>query len=526
MKDRKHAAPVFKPYEQDQMLLIPPTAAELIPAEHLARVIDRAIDGMELEELFATYEGGGASSYSPVMLLKVLIYAYTQKVYSSRQIAKQVRENVVYMWLSGRNTPDFRTINNFRSSHLKECIQDVFAEAVGILVEEGYIGFKAYYLDGTKIEANANKYSFVWRKATEKYKARLEAQIRSILEEADRAMEEENAVYGDRDLEELGGNGPIPPEKLKAAIERINEKVRSRLAGHEELKKKICRDLATVESKDLPRLERYQKELGIMEDRKSCSKTDPDATFMGMKEDPMRNHQLKAAYNVQMGTEDQFIVGYSIHQKPTDTTCLIPHLTAVKKRLGRLPTTIVADAGYGSEENYAFLERRRLRAFVKDTMFRREKERSFAKQVYRKENMPYDEERDRFTCPAGRHLTFHHEQHTKSANGHPATVRIYEGHRCGGCDHRAECCSGQGNRRIQVNRNYERLRARARQRLESPEGLYHRSRRPVDVESVWGQIKQNRGFRRFMLRGIDKVEAEWGLVALAHNMIKMRQATA
>jgi len=522
MKDRKQAAPVFKPYEQDQILLIPPTAAELIPADHLARVIDQAIDGMELEELFATYEGGGASSYSPVMLLKVLVYAYTQKVYSSRQIAKQVRENVVYMWLAGRNTPDFRTINNFRSSHLKECIQDVFAEAVGILVEEGYIGFKSYYLDGTKIEANANKYSFVWRKATEKYKARLEAQIRSILEEADRAMEEENAVYGDRDLEELGGNGPIPPEKLAVAIERINEKVRSRLAGYEELKKK----LRTVESKDLPRLERYQKELGIMEDRKSCSKTDPDATFMGMKEDPMRNHQLKAAYNVQMGTEDQFIVGYSIHQKPTDTTCLIPHLTAVKKRLGRLPTTIVADAGYGSEENYAFLERRRLRAFVKDTMFRREKERSFRKQIYRKENMPYDEARDRFTCPAGRHLTFHHEQHKTSANGFPATIRIYEGHRCGSCEHRDGCCSGQGNRRIQVNRNYERLRAKARGRLESPEGLHHRSRRPVDVESVWGQIKQDRGFRRFMLRGIDKVQAEWGLVALAHNMIKKQAAMA
>jgi transposase len=520
MKSRKKAAPVFKPYEQKQILLIPPTADELIPADHLARVIDSTIDGMALESLFSTYDGGGASSYSPVMLLKVLVYAYTQKVYSSRRIAKAVRENVMYMWLAGGNKPDFRTINNFRSCHLKECIQDVFSETVGILVEEGYIGLRKYFVDGTKIEANANKYSFVWRKATDKFKARLEAQIREILAEVDRAVAEENDEYGERDLEELGGSGPIPVEKLKAAIARINEKLAARAEEHTELKKKV----RALERKDLPRLERYEQQLEIAEDRKSYSKTDHDATFMGMKEDPMRNHQLKAGYNVQMGTEGQFIVGWSIHQKPTDTTCLIPHLKALKKSLGLLPPTIIADAGYGSEENYAFLEKKRIRAFVKYNMFRREGERSFRKQLYRKENMPYDEARDRYRCPAGRYLVFHHLKPVVSENGHRSELRIYQGQGCGACDHREACCAGEGYRRVQVNRNLDRLRARACDRLESPEGLRLRSQRPVDVESVWGQIKQNRQFRRFMLRGLPKVKAEWGLVALAHNMIKKQAA--
>jgi len=520
MKARKKASPVFMPYEQKQILLIPPTADELIPASHLARVIDTTIDGMALDSLFSTYEGGGASSYSPVMLLKVLIYAYTQKVYSSRRIAKAVRENVVYMWLAGGNRPDFRTINNFRSCHLKECIQDVFIETVGILVEEGYIGLKKYFVDGTKIEANANKYSFVWKKATDKFKARLEAQIREILADVDKAVAEENDEYGDRDLEELGGNGPIPAEKLKAAIGRINERLQARAAEHGELKKKVH----ALETKDLPRLERYEQQLEIARDRKSYSKTDHDATFMGMKEDPMRNHQLKPGYNVQMGTEGQFIVGWSIHQKPTDTTCLIPHLTALKKSLGKIPATIVADAGYGSEENYAFLEKKRIRAFVKYNMFRREGEKAFRKQVYRKENMPYDERLDRCRCPAGRYLTFHHMKSVVSENGHRSELRIYQGRGCGRCERRDGCCSGEGNRRIQVNRNLDRLRARARGRLESPEGLRLRSQRPVDVESAWGQIKQDRGFRRFMLRGLPKVKAEWGLVALAHNMIKKQAA--
>ena len=522
MKNRKKAAPVFKPYEQKQILLIPPTADELIPSDHLARVIDATIDGMGLESLFSTYEGGGASSYSPVMLLKVMVYAYTQKIYSSRRIAKAVRENVVYMWLAGGNKPDFRTINNFRSSHLKECIQDVFSETVGILVEEGYIGLKKYFVDGTKIEANANKYSFVWKKAADKFKARLEAQIRDILAEVDKAVAEENAEYGDRDLEELGGNGPIPAEKLKAAIARINEKLAARAEEHAELKKKV----RALERKDLPRLEKYEQQLEIAEDRKSYSKTDHDATFMGMKEDPMRNHQLKAGYNVQMGTEGQFIVGWSIHQKPTDTTCLIPHLKALKKSLGRLPTTIVADAGYGSEENYAFLEKKRIRAFVKYNMFRREGERSFRRQIYRKENMPYDDLLDRYRCPAGKYLTFLRTNPAMSENGHRSELRIYQGRGCEGCEHRDACCSGQGNRKIQVNRNLDRLRERARGRLESPEGHRLRSQRPVDVESVWGQIKQNRGFRRFMLRGLPKVSAEWGLVALAHNMIKKQAKMA
>jgi hypothetical protein len=247
---------------------------------------------------------------------------------------------------------------------------------------------------------------------------------------------------------------------------------------------------------------------------------------MGMKEDPMRNHQIKAGYNVQMGTEGQFIVGWSIHQKPTDTTCLIPHLKDLKRSLGRLPRTIIADAGYGSEENYAFLEKKRIRAFVKYNMFRREGERSFRKQIYRKENMPYDEARDRYRCPAGRYLVFHHVKTVVSENGHHSELRIYQGRGCGVCEHRGACCSGEGNRRIQVNRNLDRLRARARDRLESPEGLRLRSQRPVDVESVWGQIKQDRHFRRFMLRGLPKVNAEWGLVTLAHNMIKKQTAMA
>jgi transposase len=522
MESQKKAAPVFKRYEQKQILLIPPSIEELIPANHLARVVDATIEGMQLESLLATYEGGGTSSYNPVGLLKVLVYAYTQRVYSSRRIAKAVRENVVYVWLAGGNKPDFRTINNFRSSRLKESIEEIFSETVKILIEEGYIRMEKYFVDGTKIEANANKYSFVWKRATQTFKTRLEEQIRSILSEADQAVTEENSEYGERDLEELGGNGPIPAEKLKAAIARINERLAAKAVEHEELKKKLL----TLEQKDLPRLEKYERHLAIVGNRNSYSKTDHDATFMGMKEDPMRNHQLKAAYNVQVGSENQFILGWSVHQRPTDTSCLVAHLQRLKKSLGTLPATVVADAGYGSEENYEFLDKERVRAFVKYNIFHYERKRAFKKAIYRKENMSYDTEHDRYRCPGGRYLTLHATKAGLSENGFSSELQIYKAQGCRRCARRKACCHGRGNRTIQINRNLERLRNRARQLLDSPEGRTLRSQRPVDVESVWGQIKHDRHFRRFMLRGLPKVSAEWGLVALAHNMIKKQATTA
>jgi transposase len=156
-----HNKVTFKPYTMDQPALLPPSVEELIPEDHLVRVVNRVMEELDLEPILNEYKGGGTSSYHPRMMLKVLVYAYPQKVNSSRQIAKALRENVSFMWISGGNRPDFRTINRFRSSVMKEGIEAVFSEVLRYLIEEGYVTLEHYFLDGTKIEANANKYKWV-----------------------------------------------------------------------------------------------------------------------------------------------------------------------------------------------------------------------------------------------------------------------------------------------------------------------------------------------------------------------------
>jgi transposase len=196
--------PVFKAYHQHQQMLLPSSLEELIPSGHAVRQVSEVVDRMELDGLLASYAGGGASRYHPRMLLKVLLYGYFDGIRSSRRLAKALRENVHYMWLSGNQRPDFRTLNRFRSSHLRQTIEEVFVSLTALLVEAGLVTLCEAFVDGTKIEAQANRYSFVWRKAVATHKTRLETQARDLLKQIDAENEAENARYGDRDLEEVG----------------------------------------------------------------------------------------------------------------------------------------------------------------------------------------------------------------------------------------------------------------------------------------------------------------------------------
>jgi hypothetical protein len=256
--------------------------------------------------------------------------------------------------------------------------------------------------------------------------------------------------------------------------------------------------------------------------RNSYSKTDPDATFMRMKEDHMRNGQLKPGYNIQMGTENQYILGYSIHQRPTDTGCLVPHLEHVKAMTGIVPASTIADAGYGSEENYQYLDQIQCRAFVKYNTFRQETKKSWRKKnPYHVQFFKHDETGDVFYCPEGKPLHCVKTMTCTSENKFACERRVYEADACNACPVKIRCTKAVGNRSIQVSLQLMKFRQRARELLDSEQGRQLRSRRCVEIEPVFGNIKQNAGFRRFHLAGIPKVHLEWGLVAMAHNLRKM-----
>ena len=538
---RKPAQPTFKPYTQAQLSLIPPSWEELIPAEHVVRVVNRAIDGIDLEPLMKQYQGGGTSSYHPRMMLKILVYAYTQRIYSSRQIAKALRENVNFIWLSGGNRPDFRTINGFRGERMRGVIEEVFTSVLGLLIEEGYVKLENYFVDGSKVEANANRHKVVWAKSRAKYQEGLRQKVKELLEEIDQINEAEEAEYGDKDLEEMGGNGGLDAEKLERKIAELNQRLKEKPED-----KKLAKAVRVLEKDCLPRQKRYEEQERKLAGRNSYSKTDEDATFFRMKEDRGAEKPLpKPAYNVQLGTEGQFVVGFSLHQRAGDTTCLIPHLEGLRANLNHLarrkpgllpqdadhqprclPQNISADAGYGSEENYVYLEDHQLGNYVKYNTFYREQQKHrkpelIRQTLFRSENFPYDAERDEFICPAGERLTYRSTHHPKTENGYRTEVRVYEAPDCNACRLKPECTQAKHNRRLYISFRLRRFREQAKANLLSQQGIALRKQRGADVETAFGDIKHNMGVRRFLVRGLNKVETEWGILSVAHNLRKL-----
>ncbi|HOS30988.1 MAG TPA: transposase, partial [Treponemataceae bacterium] len=194
----------YKPYSQSEMWLLPPSLDELVPQDHCVRTVSNTIDELHIEGIFEKYaKGGGASRYNPVMLVKILIYGYMTGLFSSRKLGKAVKENIYYMWLAGNQKPDFRTINAFRGKELKETVEEIFVAVVKLLNQKGYVQLQNYFVDGTKIESAANKYTFVWRRAVEKNETKLDKNLRELLKEIDEENNAENAQYGENDLAEF-----------------------------------------------------------------------------------------------------------------------------------------------------------------------------------------------------------------------------------------------------------------------------------------------------------------------------------
>jgi len=496
-------------------LHLPMDLEDDIPPHHLVRVVNEAVNRLDDAIFDAAYPGGGRDSYHPKMLTKVIIYAYTQRIYSSRQIAKAVRENIMFMWIAGRQRPDFRTLNRFRSERMKDVLETVFTGVLQFLAKEKYVKLEHYFVDGTKIEANANRYTFVWGKAVVKHKVKLQEKVQTlfaIIEAAERREEQEQAG---QDLAELGETASLTSEKLEAAVQQLEKKLQSKPTD-----KPLKKAVRLLRKDLLPRLKNYETHQERLGDRNSYSKTDPDATFMRMKEDHMRNGQLKPGYNVQIGTENQFIIGYSLHQRPTDTRCLKSHLEKIKATLGKLPKTIIADAGYGGEENYAYLESEQLEALVKYSTYYKEKSKKWQQDISKLDNWQYNESEDTWTCTAGRKLLFRYESKEKTESGYEIRKRHYRSESCEGCPLKPSCTKAQGNREISVSLKYLRYKQQAREKLRSEEGYALSVRRMVEPESVFGQLKNNRGFRRFLLRGLPKVSLEVGWLSLAHNLLK------
>ena len=332
------------------------------------------------------------------MLLKVVIYAYMNNIYSCRKIEKCLKRDVHFIWLSGYEQPDFITINRFRK-RVKSEINNVFTQLVLLLSAKGFVSLDVEYIDGTKIESKANKYTFVWRKTVEKNRAKLMEKIGVLLSQVDDAIAQDKAAadesvnFTPEVLTEIADElrqslSELPDPKNKEAMKAVGEK-KKQVRQIEQMRDKLCE---------------YDTHLDTMGERNSYSKTDPDATFMRMKEDAMNNGQTKPGYNLQIATEHQFITDFGVFHNPTDTLTMIPFLTSFSDRYGRFAKETCADSGYGSEENYSFMEINDIEAYVKYNLFHKEQKRSFKQDIFRIENLYYNADEDYFVCPMGQHM--------------------------------------------------------------------------------------------------------------------------
>ncbi len=503
------AKAVFKQLPAHSPELFPENIFDRIPGNHPVRLVNEVVDALDISYIISNYKGGGASSFHPRMMIKVLFYSYLSNVYSCRKIAKALRENIHFMYIAGNSTPDFRTINDFRGKILKDHIHTLFAEVVKMLVSLGYVSLDVQYIDGTKIEAKGNRYTFVWRKSVEKNKDKLEGKVKRILQDIESSIQSDNQEVNTDDLPQK-----IDSDSLKKRLSELNKKLK-------EPTKSQAKELEKLQDEHLPKLKEYEQKLAILGNRNSYSKTDTDATFMRLKDDHMQNGQLKPAYNVQISTENQFITQATLHQKPADTTTLKSHLDCFEASYQTQSSEVVADAGYGSEENYEILKSKGITGYVKYNYFHKEQKRTYLKDPFLLSNLFYNDLQDFYVCPMGQRMKNAGVGKRISSNGYKSQVTYYQSQNCNDCPLRGQCYQGQGNRRIEVNHRLNELKREAKELLVSDKGLKHRSKRAIEPEAVFGQLKSNNRFNRFTFVGLEKVKMEFLLMALGHNLRKM-----
>ena len=506
----------FRPYISNQMVLFPQRIDENIADNDPVRIVNAVVDSLNLQEFKKLYRERGRSAYHPKMMLKVILYAYMNNVYSCRRIEKLLLRDIHYIWLAGYEKPDFITINRFRN-RVKNEINNIFTQLVVLLAERGFITLDVEYIDGTKIESKANKYTFVWRKTVEKNRAKLMDKISVLLQQIDmeiaqeKACERETVEFTPETLTEL-------IDEFKASFDTdvspLNKEEKCRVRE----RKKQVKEL----EKQRDKLAEYDKHLAQIGERNSYSKTDEDATFMRMKEDAMNNGQTKPGYNLQISAENQFITDFALYHNPTDTLTMIPFLNSFMERYHHFPSIAVADAGYGSEENYRFMEEAGIEAYVKYNRFHLEHRPRYTPNPFHSDNFYYNEEEDYYVCPMGQHMERIGTRHCKTGSGYRSENARYQARRCEGCPLRCLCYKSKGNRRIiEINHRLKHYKHKACERLTSEEGIRHRGRRCIEPEAVFGQMKQNMQYKRFRHFGKDKVTMDFAFFAIAFNIKKM-----
>ena len=492
----------------------------IIPKNDSVRTLYEVTEGLDYSQLYKAYSTIGRNSVIlPETLFRILTYGYMEGIYSSRKLEKACKRDLNFIWLlQGQKAPSHNTIARFRSKRLESCVEDLFYQFVIELEKRNEIEFKNLFVDGTKIEADANRYTFVWKKTTDILEEKLQKKFKKIVMEisdvfnitieiSDSKIEVEDAIFINEKLLEI---------KENQGVNFVYGKGRRK----SKLQKYVEALIDFIEKQT-----RYDDYNSIFNGRNSFSKTDHDATFMHMKEDHMKNGQLKPSYNVQIGVEGEYIVGIDISSERSDQLTFIPFLDKLEKNLNKKYKSITADAGYESEENYTYLENNNQKAFIKPQTYEKSKTKKFKNDISKRENMHYNQEDDYYICAAGKKLLPKGSTTRKSKSNFKSIVRIYECESCLGCEYKNKCTKAKNNRQLHVPKEFLRLRSESLANITTKEGIRLRINRSIQVEGAFAVIKQDYGFRRFLMRGNKKVKIELLIMAFAYNVNKLHNKT-
>ena len=515
----------YSAIDNGYQLWIPLDCSIKIPEDDPVRLLSAVTERMNYRKIMAAYSRYGRIEYSPKILTKVLVYGYMRKIISSRKIEQACKENICFMYLlEGQKAPDHNTISRFRSKILVgEAGQELLRQLTEMLAEAGLIDLKAVFIDGTKIEANANKYSFVWRKGQVKKLAKLNERIRAELPEL---LKKSGIRFHIGETVQL--------RELKKLRKRLKAKCRERdvsfvygKGNHKDILQKL-----TEKTEDwIAKYKQYIADIHICGDRNSYSRTDHDATFMHMKEDHMRNGQLKPGYNVNVATSNEFIIGTYISPDRSDVQTLIPFMEQLTTTYdSHVIGKTVVDSGYESEENYCWFEQHpEMELYVKPSNHEIMKTKKYRTDISRRENMKYDPEADAYTCACGKQIRASYEKHSRSASGLELTTTVYECADCDGCPMKEKCIRSCGSKKpleerhkvLYVSKRFARQREEMEKKITTDEGILLRVNRSIQAEGTFAFAKEDMEFRRFLTRGKKKVAAEWLLLSLAINILKL-----
>jgi len=461
---------IFKEYSQGQNFLLPPSLDEFVPEDHEVRIINEVVNILGLSPLLSRYEGGGAPAYHPAMMLKVIVYAYSLGIYSSRRIAQELKTDTAFMFLSGLQAPDFRTICLFRAQHAA-ILPDLFVEVVRLCASLGMVGLGHIAFDGTKLKANAALRESRDRDGLEKEIECIKEQVRQMIKASARIDEIEEQQYPDGDGSEIT----------------------------EELREKEYRLKRLQEAREILKREKLKR----------VNITDPESRLM---QDSRK--MIQPSYNGQIAVDDkeQVIVAADVSQNTTDHHEFRRMVEGVEQNLGALPKEASADAEYSSYENLEYAWQKGLDAYIPDDFLEALDRKKEAEKRYHKSNFRYDQMGDVYICPEGKNLRRLQEL---KREGKPPLI-IYRGESCRQCVVKKECTRGPARRITRDGR--EGFLEMMRGKLRSEEGKRIYTKRLYTVEPVFGHIKWNQRKPMMSLRGLMKVRGEFLLMCLAHNV--------